>query len=156
MRIIQKKHEQCLQWATALPLAIYKRLEVIKKEARHIIPILADEDEYEVKDISRHYIMKLNSHYCECGLWQISGLPCKHVVVCVNTWRKDLNDYVHPYLKKEAYLRTYSFMIHPISNESTWPEVEVDNEVQPPVKKKDFLEGLSLLEEWRQMSKEGM
>ncbi|KAK3189031.1 hypothetical protein Dsin_028592, partial [Dipteronia sinensis] len=43
-------------WATTLPPAIHKRLEDIKKEARHIIPIWAGEDEYEVKDISRHYI----------------------------------------------------------------------------------------------------
>ncbi|KAK3221869.1 hypothetical protein Dsin_008894 [Dipteronia sinensis] len=136
MRRIKKRHDQCLQWATTLPPAIHKRLEDIKKEARHIIPIWAGEDEYEVKDISRHYIVKLISHHCECGLWQISALPCKHDVACVNTWRKDLNEYVHPYLKKEAYLRTYSFMIHPIPDESTWSEVEADNEVQPPVKKR--------------------
>ncbi|KAK3227190.1 hypothetical protein Dsin_007052 [Dipteronia sinensis] len=115
-------------WATTLPPAIHKRLEDIKKEARHIIPIWAGEDEYEVKGISRHYIVKLFSHHCECGLWKISWLPCKHAVACVNTWRKDLNEYVHPYLKKEAYLRTYSFMIHLIPDESTWPEVEADNE----------------------------
>ncbi|KAK2652498.1 hypothetical protein Ddye_012354 [Dipteronia dyeriana] len=106
-------------WTTTLPYAIHKRLEDIKKEARHIIPIWAGEDEYEVKYISRHYIVKLNNHNCECGLWQISGPLCKHVVACVNTWRKDLNEYVYPYLRKEAYLRTNLFMIHPIPDEST-------------------------------------
>ncbi|TXG65182.1 hypothetical protein EZV62_006457 [Acer yangbiense] len=136
MRRIQKRHDQCIKWETILPPVIHKRLEVIKKEARYIIPIWAGEDEYEVKDISRHYIVKLNSQQCECGLWQVSGLPCKHVVACINAWRKDLNDCVHNYLKKEAYLKTYSFMIHPIPAESTWPDVEVDDNVLPPVKKR--------------------
>ncbi|TXG57639.1 hypothetical protein EZV62_015468 [Acer yangbiense] len=136
MRRIQKMHDQCIKWETILPPVIHKRLKVIKKEARHIIPIWAAEDEYEVKDISRHYIVKLNSQQCECGLWQVSGLPCKHVVACINAWRRDLNDYVHNYLKNEACLKTYSFMIHPIPTESTWPDVEANDNVLPLVKKR--------------------
>ena len=48
----------------------------------------------------------------------------------------ELNDCVHNYLNKEAYLKAYSFMIHHIPAESTCPDVETNDNVPPPVIKK--------------------
>ena len=38
-------------------------------------------------------------------------------------------------MKKDAYLKTYSHMMHPIPDEHSWPDVQYGT-VLPPVKKK--------------------
>ena len=46
---------------------------------------------------------------------------------CINSRRYDPVAYVHLSLTKEAYLQTYTSMIHPIPDEALWPEVDFDH-----------------------------
>ncbi|CAN1125442.1 hypothetical protein LINPERHAP2_LOCUS2908 [Linum perenne] len=57
---------------------------------------------------------------CACGRWQLRGIPCCHAVSCIHYNREKLEHYVHPSLKVEAALRTYSHMIHPLNDSSQW------------------------------------
>ncbi|KAL5747283.1 hypothetical protein ACOSP7_024280 [Xanthoceras sorbifolium] len=68
---------------------------------------------------------------CECRLWVVSGMPCKHTMECIMKIRVNVQNYVHDYLKKSAYLRTYSHFIHAIPNESLWPDVKSETVLSP-------------------------
>ncbi|KAL5740629.1 hypothetical protein ACOSQ2_029809 [Xanthoceras sorbifolium] len=56
-------------------------------------------------------------------------------MACITKIRIDVENYVHDYLKKPAYLRTYSHYIHAIPDESLWPEVESET-ILPPKKRR--------------------
>lgn len=49
-------------------------------------------------------IVHLDKFSCACGAWQISGIPCKHVLACIANKKGDSNTYVDKSLTKEAYL----------------------------------------------------
>ncbi|KAK1578685.1 hypothetical protein Q3G72_032335 [Acer saccharum] len=69
------------------------------------------------------------------GLWQVSGIPCKHAMAMITTKRLNSHDFVHKYLNKEYYLKTYSHVINPIPKETLWPKIE-HIKVLPLMKKK--------------------
>lgn len=43
-------------------------------------------------------------------------------------------DYVHPWIKKDAYIQTYDHVVNPISDSNKWPDVEADI-ILPPLKR---------------------
>ncbi|TXG51428.1 hypothetical protein EZV62_023952 [Acer yangbiense] len=112
-----------------------RKIETLQEKARELSPIKAGFDMYEVKELLRNFCVKLNEQNCDCGEWQVSGIPCKHVMCCINTWGMNVMNFIDPRLKKEAFLRTYSHMIHPIPDEIAWPEVE-GTTIMPPIKKR--------------------
>lgn len=57
-------------------------------------------------------IITLEKHIYDCGLWQTSGLPCRHVMPCIARMKCTYEKYIAPYYSTEAYLRCYSNMIH--------------------------------------------
>ena len=53
----------------------------------------------------------------------------------ITTKRLNAQEYVHRYLTKAAYIRTYSNVIHPIPDKALWPQVE-HGEVLPLMERK--------------------
>ncbi|KAL5744170.1 hypothetical protein ACOSQ2_027286 [Xanthoceras sorbifolium] len=60
-------------------------------------------------------------------------------MVMLTATRRQADEYVHHYLTKEAYVNTYSNIIHPIPDVSSWSAMTF-NKVLPPEKKKDAVE----------------
>lgn len=54
---------------------------------------------------------------------------------CIIYSQKSQEDFVSQCFKKEAYLKSYSGMIQPILNKTSWPEVHGD-EILPPLLKR--------------------
>ncbi|KAK0575955.1 hypothetical protein LWI29_009574 [Acer saccharum] len=106
-----------------------------QQKGRYLDPLRCDQWEFEVVDGTRQFVVKLDDQTCQCGIWAVSGIPCKHAMACITRMRQNVEDYVHEYLKKLAYLKTYSNAIHAISDESLWPEVE-HGTVLPPLKRR--------------------
>ncbi|TXG51606.1 hypothetical protein EZV62_024130 [Acer yangbiense] len=57
------------------------------------------------------------------------------IEACITKKRDKVEDYVDDYLKKPAYLRTYSNNFHAILDENLWPNGNFKN-VLPPIKKR--------------------
>ena len=90
----------------------------------HIIP--ACDALYKVETCQESYIVNLDKYTCSCGLWQISGLPCKHAMPCITHIMTTYEKYIAPYFLKNAYLMCYFGIIHPLPNKSKWPHVKAD------------------------------
>ncbi|KAK3205577.1 hypothetical protein Dsin_019623 [Dipteronia sinensis] len=71
---------------------------------------------------------------CDCGMWQINGLPCKHVVAVFMYNRVFAHDHVHWYYTKEALKLTYSGVINHIPEESRWHAYHSQH-IDPPAKR---------------------
>ncbi|KAL5816218.1 hypothetical protein ACOSQ3_024596 [Xanthoceras sorbifolium] len=108
MKRIHKRHKEAKKWKIEIP------------PERYVQVMCASDEEYEVKEGNRYYIVKLDMKSCDCMAWKICGIPCKH--------------FVHNYLLKDSYIKTYSNVIHPIPHQSFWPKMTF-NKVLLPDKK---------------------
>ncbi|KAK3230735.1 hypothetical protein Dsin_002616 [Dipteronia sinensis] len=135
MKMANKRLEALKKWDGNVPPAVCKKLAKMQDKGRFVTVLCASETKFEVKDALIYYNVDLENYTCDCGFWQVSGIPCKHAMAVITTKRLNIRDFVHKYLTKEYYLKTYSHVINPIPNEFLWPEIE-HIEVLPPMKKK--------------------
>lgn len=64
---------------------------------------------------------------CTCRKWDLTGLPCKHVIATL--WDMSRNgydigipeDWIHPAYRLETWKEVYSFKVNPVTGVSTWP-----------------------------------
>ncbi|KAK1559664.1 hypothetical protein Q3G72_017065 [Acer saccharum] len=135
MKRMVKRLQDARSWSAVIPPLVQKKLSDRQDEARFVIVLCASDKEFEVKEDVKFYIVNLETQICDCGLCELSGLPCKHAMAVITTTRKNPSDFVHPYLTKDAYLRTYNHVIHLIPDQEQWPHIE-HNTVLPLVKKR--------------------
>ena len=64
---------------------------------------------------------------CDCGMWQMTGLPCIHALAVFMYNREFAHDHVHWYYSKEAWKMAYDGNINPILDQSRCPEFEPQN-----------------------------
>ncbi|KAH9764284.1 SWIM-type domain-containing protein [Citrus sinensis] len=133
-RLINRK-QKAMAWGNKIPRRIYDKM-MNHLKIGSVNPISrASEWLYEVDDSYRTYIVDLEHHVCDCGYWQVSGIPCIHAMPCISHSHKDQADFLSPWLKKDTYIRGYSRMIHPILDKDSWPNPGGD-EILPPLMKR--------------------
>uniref|UniRef100_A0A2N9HPW4 Zinc finger PMZ-type domain-containing protein n=1 Tax=Fagus sylvatica TaxID=28930 RepID=A0A2N9HPW4_FAGSY len=67
--------------------------------------------------------------------WDLTGIPCKHVVRAISYKGHNTEDYVDDYFKKKTYMRVYSHLIQPCNGLDFWP-IAVGDLVLPPIHRK--------------------
>ncbi|XP_057248079.1 uncharacterized protein LOC125492473 [Beta vulgaris subsp. vulgaris] len=72
---------------------------------------------------------------CGCGKWQGCGIPCKDALRVMYNERVDPVAYVSDYYKGAAYKATYAEHIHPMPDQSQWPDFNLPL-IHPPNKKR--------------------
>ncbi|XP_027118659.1 uncharacterized protein [Coffea arabica] len=117
MKKLHKKYQKACTWTSAIPKNIIEKLKEIAIHSRRCSLQMASEDLFEVTDGDRTFIVSLNQKTCDCGAFQLSGLPCKHAALGIVYRRQKLETYCDPCFSTEMYLKTYSGMIHPIPHE---------------------------------------
>ncbi|TXG57121.1 hypothetical protein EZV62_018434 [Acer yangbiense] len=141
MKRFQERKEECSRWKTEIPPNVSSKVLKASKESRILRMINAGDGEYELIEYSTTYVVKLGSFTCDCGAWQISGVPCSHAMAGISHFfgmvgvSDQISDYIHPSLTKTAFLNTYINMIHPIPDQSRWPQVASASIIPPPIKR---------------------
>ncbi|KAL8525812.1 hypothetical protein ACS0TY_015163 [Phlomoides rotata] len=84
-------------------------------------PNKADNIHYQVRvnDGSQHTV-NLEDHTCSCRLWELSGIPCKHVISAITHQMGNAEDYVSDWYTVETYKKSYANTICPINGEALW------------------------------------
>ncbi|XP_072084326.1 uncharacterized protein [Arachis hypogaea] len=67
--------------------------------------------------------------------WQLIGIPCSHAISCITFKGLDLESYVDDCYKKEAYLKCYREVIHPVNGPDLWERSQYDDVMPPPYRK---------------------
>ena len=85
-------------------------------ESRGCIVTLAGRGLFEVVDGTTTFTVNLSEHHCDCMMWDITGIPCKHGIRCILRERQDIDLYVHEAYNIKSYLQTYDVVMHPIKD----------------------------------------
>ncbi|KAL2937147.1 ESX-1 secretion-associated protein EspL [Bienertia sinuspersici] len=62
---------------------IARRVQVLCHESRHCKDFLSNDGEFDILDDNSTMMVSLNEHTCLCGLWQLSGILCKHGMTAI-------------------------------------------------------------------------
>ena len=132
-RLIHTRHEAAKRWNEELPPLVRRKIIEVRMEARGFSVIFGHKNTFEVlENASKAFVIDIGNKKCDFGEWQISGLPCKHVICSIDVKRLKVEDYVHNYLKKIVFLGTYQHQFKHVPDETKWPLVLIDN-LQPPL-----------------------
>ena len=132
-RLLKRFEKGCL-YKNNVVSNVKNRLNVLANECRKCTILLASGNEFQVKDCNVSYIVNINERTCDCKVWNLSGIPCKHATAVLINKRADLESYCDFSKTKEFYIRAYNEVIHPIPDVKFWPPIEVNpSKVLPPV-----------------------
>ena len=89
--------------------------------------------QYQVSDGLYNREVNLLTKQCECRKWELSGIPCGHVIA-VSRFLGQTNcvQYVEHWFKKEKYQATYAESIQFVGNFNEWEYPSHIHPVTPP------------------------
>ncbi|KAK1587758.1 hypothetical protein Q3G72_016528 [Acer saccharum] len=141
MTRFQLRKEECNKWTTDIPPFVNKKILENSEESRILKTLHSGGGKYEMLGVGRAYTANLPEKTCECGQWQVSGVPCSHALAGIRHHfgvhgdEENLATFIDPMLSKSAYLRTYSSMIHPIPDLCVWADLDIARVDAPPLKR---------------------
>ncbi|KAK3130033.1 hypothetical protein QOZ80_6BG0488050 [Eleusine coracana subsp. coracana] len=89
------------------------------------------------KDLSpwRHTV-DLKTRECNCNRWQLTGIPCTHVLSLICAHRNlVIEDYVDNFYSAAKFKATYEGWIPPMPDKTQWEQVDVGFKLWPPLLK---------------------
>ncbi|KAJ8621739.1 hypothetical protein MRB53_030268 [Persea americana] len=92
----------------------------------------AGEFEYEVDVDKERYKVLMDKRTCQCGQWQLCGMPCKHAVATIIKRREDPESYCDNCYSVEKYRVAYDGIIHAMSHKETWTRPPDAFYIHPP------------------------
>ncbi|XP_071709018.1 uncharacterized protein [Rutidosis leptorrhynchoides] len=93
----------------------------------------------EVRDGRKNGMVNLDDKVCSCGQWQLSGIPCGHVIAAARLFGvEDVTKFESHWFTTQTYINTYLEHILPLPHRSEWsyPSPGVLQIVNPPIKEK--------------------
>ena len=89
--------------------------------------------QYQVSDGLYNREVNLRTNECDCRKWQLSGIPCGHVIAVSRfLGQTDCLQYVQDWFKKEKYQATYAESIQFVGNYKEWEYPDHIHPVIPP------------------------
>ncbi|XP_021775561.1 uncharacterized protein LOC110739410 [Chenopodium quinoa] len=107
------------------------KLEKNKVKARKCYSQASNLNMFQVTDHLNKFVVDLNMRTCTCKQWDLTGLPCAHVISAVTWLKHDCEEYVDAYLRKDTYLKAYDVSINPCVSERSGLKKELL--LQPPL-----------------------
>jgi hypothetical protein len=132
MTRIQKDKDVMLKYQGLICPRIQEKLKKCKEESKGCRPKWGGGNKYEVTNDGKKYIVDIVRKSCACNKWDLTGIPCKHVVHATSYKGHNAEDYVDDYFKKKTYLRVYSHLIQPCNGLDFWP-IAAGDPVLPPI-----------------------
>ncbi|KAK9066298.1 hypothetical protein SSX86_013619 [Deinandra increscens subsp. villosa] len=117
---------------------ISKMFEQIKKDASNYLVSWNGDDQYQVSSPHEQVVVNLAEKCCACRRWEITGIPCRHVVAAIweKTYQKDdvsqLLKWVNPIYTMERWKEVYSHRINPLNGRAMWEKSDLPTVLTPP------------------------
>lgn len=134
MTRMHTRRQKRLNWTNEIMPKILKKINDQCAWAKHCELSIANSAEYQVDDKSMSYIVNLEQKTCECRIWDVSGIPCRHACCAILHNRNKVEKFTDKSYRKEKYMLSYAELIHPIPDHRLWPPLEdvVPQTLMPP------------------------
>ena len=109
-----------------------EKLEEAKKWSRNCQSLMAGPNLFQVTSEERTYAVNLAQRTCGCKKWDMTAVPCNHVVSAIHKAKLQPEDFVHDFFKKPMYLAAYSPIIYPVPGPDMWPRTD-SLDIEAPV-----------------------
>jgi hypothetical protein len=80
-------------------------------------------------------VVNLEARTCTCREWQVSGIPCKHVVAFITALPDDLEKHVDMYYSVQKFRAAYEALIPAMPDKSQWSQSDHGFFMHPPLLK---------------------
>ncbi|GAA0176659.1 hypothetical protein LIER_29579 [Lithospermum erythrorhizon] len=111
-----------LKWKGKVCPRVHETLQEREKLASSYITRASGSSRYSVSTAQHGFVVDTNKMVCSCGLWQLGGVPCVHVVCVYKSLRKDPRLFVHKYFTPDNFLAGYSHYLKPLRGNVFWPK----------------------------------
>ncbi|XP_048133592.1 uncharacterized protein LOC125314714 [Rhodamnia argentea] len=120
MERIHKQRDGLANYNGVICPKIREILELQKKNSASWIPSWNGEDEFELSGpYGDKRVVNIRQRTCSCRKWDISGIPCCHVVAALVYLKEPPEKWVHTCFKMETFLKTYSHVVPAIDSKDT-------------------------------------
>ncbi|XP_023733098.1 uncharacterized protein LOC111880918 [Lactuca sativa] len=99
-------------------------------------------DKYQVQGPWQdQHVVDMVERVCSCRKWELTGLPCKHVIAVLNDKADnreevgELHTYAHRVHCLETWKAAYVYKVEPIKGRAMWPISEFLIKITPPLHK---------------------
>ncbi|KAK9187497.1 hypothetical protein WN944_018893 [Citrus x changshan-huyou] len=139
MTLFTERKKEAQSW-TNIPPRVKKKLDAVYECGSKMNVMASGDLHFQVKDKgyypARRFIVDLMSRSCDCGYWDLAGIPCTHAMAAISHARHTTTEYLPKYFSKEAYLNTYAVMFKPIHDKVTWDPCDRPKLFPPEITKK--------------------
>ena len=132
MELIYTRAQIASRWTKSITPDVLGRIKLLNRVARHARVLRSGAYEFEVELNTLRVAVRLDDLHCDCGEWELRGIPCVHGVACINTIRADVSAYCSSYFTTEKWRASFAAVVHPIRSSEYWPEFPEDDMLQPP------------------------
>ncbi|GJS83990.1 ATP-dependent (S)-NAD(P)H-hydrate dehydratase isoform X3 [Tanacetum coccineum] len=119
--------------------AVTKLFNKIKEVASKCIVDWNGSDLFQVKGpYQDQCVVNLTQKTCSCRKWEISGIPCKHVIATIHDMTDNgmdvgtPEDWVHESYKLQTCMNVYSHKINLVNGRYMWSKFECPTTMLPP------------------------
>ncbi|GJS47183.1 pentatricopeptide repeat-containing protein [Tanacetum coccineum] len=119
-------------WTEDICPNIQKRLKLTKDLHRfwHVIP--TGKQLFEVRNGPEAFGVDEQRRTCTCRLWQLSGLPCPHVIAVIFKLNRRAEEYVPACFRRQSFYASYHQYLTPVGGMTFWPDCSAMSRVLPP------------------------
>ncbi|XP_023740545.1 uncharacterized protein LOC111888649 [Lactuca sativa] len=128
--------QKSLSWDLDICLSIRREIEDLKEVQRFWVPYVSGYKEFEVFSGNERYVIDLNQRSCGCRSWQLTGIPCVHVISTISPLNLDVEAFVSNSYTKAFFLSSCEYNIHPLNHSSEWPRVEGLHTILHPLRRR--------------------
>ena len=119
--------------------SVQAMFDAIKKEATDCVVEWIEASLYKVSVPNEdHCVVNMDRKECGFRKWELTGIPCKHVVAAINYMNEDgravgiPEEWVHAAYRLETWARMYSFKINGCSSRKYWTRIDSTTVIIPP------------------------
>lgn len=122
MKRLQIKREKMKAWEDKrFTLKTYQLLDKFKKWSTGCYLAYAGYNKFEVTTVNgSKFAVDLETRTCGCKRWDLTGIPCHHVISCLNRLGYNVEDYVDSCYLTTNYRKAYSGIIFPMNGHQQW------------------------------------
>jgi hypothetical protein len=130
----ESKQAEAKKWPGRICPKIKKKLDKFFEWSNECSVTPADNYLYSVSshEFEKDYTVDFNARTCDCKRWQLSGIPCHHVIACCRKDNINPENLVHSCYTIDAFNQAYAYKLAPLRGRVFWENMNAVP-IQPPL-----------------------